>query len=334
MADRMRVALVGGPMYDALYAHLPADVEIVVHADHPTLNRRVAELLAAGERIDVLSTHSKYAPSQAQWLRPLEPYGEALGTAELPALAVGLCQVDGRQLCVPRNTDVRILWWRTDRMPAPPATWDDLLRSDAVFGFTGRESGLFGLYFELIVGAGGDPAATVYGDGAEALAAAHTIRELASRIPTDVTTWHYDQVDTALGDGVVDLAAAWPGGTEPLLATAAGPHLAPARYPAGARRWVSYSGSHAWAIPATAADPAESAALIAHLLRVGDPVHPTIAPVLADTIASAMITYPPHPRFPELEDTGWQALGEMIRGTITPEDAVSAIHRRANEVLR
>ena len=39
----LRVALVGGPMYDPMYALLDGrDVEIVVHADHPTLNRRVA----------------------------------------------------------------------------------------------------------------------------------------------------------------------------------------------------------------------------------------------------------------------------------------------------
>lgn len=330
----MRVALVGGPMYDALYAHLdelaPDGVEIVVHADHPTLNRRVAELLSAGERIDVLSTHSKYAPSQAPWLRPLEGL---VDVGALPARAVDLCRVDGQQLCVPRNTDVRILWWRTDRMAAPPTTWADLLAGNVVFGFTGRESGLFGLYFELIVGAGGDPTTAVYGTGAEALEAARTIRELARRIPVDVTEWHYDQVDAALGAGVVDLAAAWPGGTEALLGSAAGPHLAPARYPSGRSRWVSYSGSHAWAIPTTCADVDSGAALINGLLAIGDPVQPALHPVLDDTIEQAMITYPPHPRFPEIEDTGWRALSDMIRGTITPDDAVAAIHQRANEVL-
>ena len=66
----LRVALVGGPMYDGLYSMLPEDTEVVVHADHPTLNRAVADLLAEGARIDLLSTHSKYAPSQARWLQP------------------------------------------------------------------------------------------------------------------------------------------------------------------------------------------------------------------------------------------------------------------------
>ena len=86
----LRVALVGGPMYDDLYRLLPDDVEIVVHADHPTLNRRVAELLAAGERIDLLSTHSKYAPSQAQWLQPLVVHSGRYWAPTGPGLGVQL----------------------------------------------------------------------------------------------------------------------------------------------------------------------------------------------------------------------------------------------------
>ena len=70
-------------MYDHLYSLLDRfDTEVVVHADHPTLNRRVAEMLAAGERIDVLATHSKYAPSQAHWLRPLDGMAAHLRRAE------------------------------------------------------------------------------------------------------------------------------------------------------------------------------------------------------------------------------------------------------------
>ena len=91
----LRVALVGGPMYDGLYSLLPAHADVVVHADHPTLNRAVAELLAAGERIDLLSTHSKYAPSQAQWLTRLDPDL----ARDLAPRAVDLCTYDGALLC-------------------------------------------------------------------------------------------------------------------------------------------------------------------------------------------------------------------------------------------
>src|SRR5580765_5626270 len=102
MADRLRVALVGGPMYDSLYEPFIDDVEVVVHADHPTLNRRVAELLSRGERIDVLSTHGKYAPSQAQWLRPLDELLPAADIAALAPRAVDLCRFRGALLCAPR----------------------------------------------------------------------------------------------------------------------------------------------------------------------------------------------------------------------------------------
>ena len=128
-----------------------------MHADHPTLNRAVAELLASGERIDVLSTHSKYAPSQAQWLRPLDGLIEPDVIAALAPAAVERCRFQGALLCVPRNIDVRVLWAnrRMIGAQAVPATWDDLVDSPLAFGFPGHESGLFGTFFEIVAGRGG-----------------------------------------------------------------------------------------------------------------------------------------------------------------------------------
>src|SRR5438270_1059506 len=110
-------------MYDGLYSMLPADAEIVVHEDHPTLNRRAAELLGAGERIDVLSTHSKYAPSQAHWLHPLDELVPKEIVDDLAPRAVDLCSFGGDLLSVPRNIDVRVLWYRADVMEAPADSW-------------------------------------------------------------------------------------------------------------------------------------------------------------------------------------------------------------------
>src|SRR5204863_212789 len=155
-AVSLRVALVGGPMYDHLYARLrDRDVDVVVHEDHPTLNRRVAELLAAGERIDVLSTHSKYAPSQEPWLHPLDDLIPADVVDDLAPRAVDLCRFGGTLLSVPRNVDVRVVWYRADLMDAPPETWAALVYSPHAFGFPGRESGLFGTFFEIVTAHGG-----------------------------------------------------------------------------------------------------------------------------------------------------------------------------------
>ena len=344
---KLRVALVGGPMYDHLYALLDAqDVEIVVREDHPTLNRRVAELLAAGERIDVISTHSKYAPSQARWLRRLD-----IDTSELASKAVDLCTFRGDLLSVPRCIDVRVLW---SRVPDVPSSWERLAGSDVVFGFPGRESGLFGTFFEIVVSSGGrlfdeDSLPVIASD--EAVRAVEILCELARRAPDDLPDWHYDQVDAALLDGRVDAAAAWPGGYGPIRVS--GEPLRPRPYVGG----ISYAGVHSWAIPTTCAHVDDAVALIEQLTSYeagrldasggnvpahekafasaepSDDVDATRLAITRDTIANAMITYPALERFPEVEDAGWQSINAALRGEMGADESVAATQRAAERVL-
>ena len=353
----LRVALVGGPMYDHLYERFRGDdIEIVVHADHPTLNRQVAEMLSAGERIDVLATHSKYAPSQQQRLHDLDDLLEPNLLTPLAPRAVELCRFNGPLLCVPRLVDVRVLWARTDRMTQVPDTWAELIESDIVFGFPGRESGLFGTFFELVVGAGGalfnDELAPTM-DTPEAEWAIDALCRLAARGPLDLPNWHYDGVDTALLDGRVDAAAAWPGGWGAIRASEDATHLLPYLYPAGSERRVSYSGCHAWGIPKTCGDidravafvtdligaeaqatDASSGNMCAHIGALGS-IHPTDAidrrrlDITRTTIDTAMITYPPLVQFPQIEDDGWSAIRAALLGTCTPRDAARAIQTAA-----
>ena len=357
----LRVALVGGPMYDGLYGLLADDVaagavEIAVHADHPTLNREVAGRLAAGERLDVVSTHGKYAPSQAAWLQPLD---ELLSSDVVDALApraVELCRFDGALLCAPRNIDVRVLWWRTDLLEAAPASWAEVEASGGSFGFTGRESGLFGLFYELMAGAGAplfdaDLRPTLTGPAA--VAAVELLQRLAARAPADLPGWHYDDVDEALLDGRVAMAAAWPGGYDRIRQSPRYPDLAPAAYPGGR----SYAGSHAWAIPSTCGDLPGAVALVERLCSAeagareaaagGVPAHLGAlaghAPVDATdemrwnvtraTIDGAMLTYPPLVRFPEIEDAGWGAIHDALEGRITAADAVQRMQAAAEALL-
>lgn len=362
MSGKLRVALVGGPMYDPVYDAIRDDVEVVVHADHLSLNERVAGMLAAGERIDVLSTHGKYAPSQRRWLRPLDDLIAPEVIAALEPGAVALCTDRGELLCAPRNVDVRVLWWRTDRLDAAPGTWDELVAAEAVFGFTGRGSGLFGLFFELVVGRGGrlfDDDARPALDPHPAHEALATIAALGRRCPggpDGLASWHYDEVDAALGRGDLDAAAAWPGATATLRASAAGPHLRPAPYPAGPARRVSYSGCHGWAVPATCGDLDGAVALVERLCSAevhrveaslgGIPARTDVLGALAPvdevdaerlavtraTIADAMITYPALPGFPRLEDRGSAAITAVLTGDASIAHAVETIERELAEV--
>ena len=348
-------------MYDHLYdAFASGDVEVVVHADHPTLNREVARILAAGERIDVCATHSKYAPSQAQWLQPLDDLVDPGAVTPLARRAVDLCRFEGLQLCLPRLIDVRVLWARTDRVPSVPDTWDALVDSDIVFGFPGRESGLFGGFFELVVGSGAalfDAQLRPTMATPEAEQAIETLCRLAARAPRDLVDWHYDQVDAALLDGRVDAAAAWPGGWSAIRASAIADRLAPHLYPAGPTRRVSYAGCHAWAIPQTCGDLDGAIALIERLIggelqsidaaggnmcahrdalaRVepANDVDRQRLEITRRTIDEAMITYPPLARFPEIEDAGWSAIREALRGRQSAQAAARAIQAAAEAVL-
>lgn len=355
--SRLRVALVGGPMYDGLYDLLGDEVEIVVHADHPTLNRAVAERLAAGERLDLISTHGKYAPSQARWLRPLDDLIAPSAIDGLAPRAVELCRFRGALLCVPRNIDVRVLWWRTDLLDAAPVSWEDVEAAPGAFGFTGRESGLFGLFYELVVGGGGrlfddDGKPTLTGAVAEDAVA--RLQRLAAHAPVELPSWHYDDVDDALLDGLVAMAAAWPGGYDRIRRSERYGTLAPARYPGGR----SYSGCHAWAIPTTCGDIPGAVALLERLtsVEVGraetsaggipaniaalaehepvDAVDECRLEVTIATIADGMLTYPPLERFDEVEEVAWGALHDALRGLRTPSDAVTAMQRSAEEILR
>lgn len=351
----LRVALVGGPMYDDLYERL-GDVEVVVHGDHPTLNRAVAEMLGRGERLDVISTHGKYAPSQAHWLHALDDLLPAPVLSALAPRALELCRFRGHLLCVPRNIDVRVLWWRTDLLDAAPITWDDVVEAPAPFGFTGRESGLFGLFYELVVAGGSSP---FDADGRPtfigpvAVAAVEQLRRLAAKAPADLPGWLYDDVDAALLDGRVAMAAAWPGGYDRIRASDRYGTLRPAMYPGGR----SYSGCHAWAIPTTCGDLEGAVALLSDLageeaqradaaagtvpahaaaLEAYAPVDEIDAQRLAvtrATIEDAMLTYPPLVCFPQVEDAAWGSIHDALIGAIDPPTAVQRMQLAADAAL-
>lgn len=356
----LRLALIGGPMYDGLYSVLEGrDVEVVVHADHPSLNRAVAEMLAGGERIDVLSTHGKYAPSQARWLHPLDAL---LPDGAVEALAPGaleLCRLDGALLSVPRLVDVRILWARADRLASVPDDWAGVVAAAEAgngFGMPGRDSGLFGTFFELVVGAGGD----FLDDGRSldadvAVEAVRLLQRLAAAGPDSLPGWMYDDVDRALLDGVVDAAAAWPGATARIRASEL--PLVPAPYPRGAQRRVTYSGAHSWAIPVTCGDLEGAVDLVTELcgaeahrrdaasgsicanreaLLASDPVDEIDARRLEltrDAIEHQMITYPPLERFPEIEGPGADALHDALLGLVDAEEAVARIVQAIDGVV-
>ncbi len=348
-------------MYDGLYdTFAEGEVEVVVQADHPNLNRQVGELLGAGERLDLIATHSKYAPSQVEWLEPLDELVDEEAVAALAPRAVDLCKFEGTSYCLPRLIDVRVLWVRTDRVYPVPDSWDEIVASGLVVGFPGRESGLFGTFFELVVGNGGslfDESGRATLTTPEATSAVRTLCRLAARAPDELVDWHYDEVDEALLRGSLDAAGVWPGGWARIRDSRLAGDLRPFAYPTGRTRRVSYAGCHAWAIPRTCGDLDGALGLLHRLLgpdaqaldAAGGSVcahqgalaalEPTSEldrvrlEVTSQMIDEAMITYPPLARFPEIEDAGWSAIRRALLGQCSATEALGEVQAVADRVL-
>src|SRR6185436_15091372 len=79
---------------------------------------------------DLISTHTKYCPSQAEHLRPLDELVYAQELDDFVPRVLELCRFAGpnqsreQLMQLPRNLDARLLFYRADLIPAPQ-TWDE-----------------------------------------------------------------------------------------------------------------------------------------------------------------------------------------------------------------
>src|SRR5258708_6233215 len=119
MSNELQVALISGPAYDPLYdclSHFTATtgikVNVAFRGDHPALNQHLAGL--AGVPYDLVSTHTKYAPSQLQFLSPLDALIDASAIEDFAPLLIDLARIDDQLYSIPRNIDVRLLHFRLD----------------------------------------------------------------------------------------------------------------------------------------------------------------------------------------------------------------------------
>jgi multiple sugar transport system substrate-binding protein len=376
--------VISGQQYDQVHQALRTfstatgiEVEVAFQGDHVALNRHISSHFGAGGSYDLISTHTKYVSSQAQWLAPLD---ELVSPAELARLyepALALSRVGDRLMCVPRNIDARLLFVNRDLVADDwtPTSWTSLLDSLAIvtyktgvagFAFPTRDSGLFGTFYELTAAFGGhlfDRDLQPLFTSAAAIGALEWLVD-ASRgrtvTPPDMVTaaWYFDEVSSAFRQGDVAVVGDWPGYYS-LLANR--PEMRRrvrvVRYPKGmdGTRHV-YAGCHGWAIPVAAADMEASAALLRHLISretamldaaagmvpvchdvaipAEDPLDAQRAELLRATVAEDLLTFPPMPRYPDVEDAAATSLREALLGGCSIADALERAQLAAEHALR
>ncbi len=365
MAQNLRILLVGGPMYDSLYERIGQfeeregiGVEVAVAPTHPDLNERIEEEFGSGmASYDLISTHTKYASSQRGWLTPLDEDIEASELENFMARTLELARIDGLLYGIPRNLDVKLLYHRTDLVPDPPSSWEGLrdeaarLKSDNLYGFVfpGKESGLFGHFFELHAMAGGwmfegegSPVPRLNDEaGLWALTLLKDLYELAA--PEETPDWHYDEVAACFREGRAAMSTDWPGGfytyVDPEQSEVAD-RFDVALYPEGRAGRFVYSGSHTFAIPGTVADRPAAIELLRFLTsRESQAFEARLGtlPARSDSLGDARVEAesgslaerrwmlleeaqeaalipPKHKAYPAVEDEIWQGIREALLG--------------------
>lgn len=371
---RVRIALIAGGMYDRVYESISEferrsgiAVSIDFRGTHPELNAHLD--MYNQPPYDLVSTHTKYAPSQRRFLAALEGFDT---TDFFPAL-LELATIDGALYGIPRNIDLRLLHYRTDLLDAPPNNWEELAEAarrlsrppeQYGFVFTGMESGLFGTFFELAEDAGAHifPESLVpelnNEGGRWALGILRTLYT-SGTVPKAISAWHFDEVHQFFRDGKAAMVTDWPGyyGSYRDERSAVRGRFQIARMPAGPLGKVCcYAGSHTFALTRTGAEREEGRLLLQFLTdperqaieaRQGSvPVRRTVMEkqqleatgqeaerlqLLSRSIEHDLIIPPKLSYYPEIEDILWRTVRAAMIGEMEIGNALKSIEARIAE---
>jgi multiple sugar transport system substrate-binding protein len=380
MSERaLRIALVGGEAYDRLYETLPnferakgTRVDIAYHAPHPQLNAHLASLSEVP--YDLVSTHTKYALSQAHFLAPLDDLKDQLDCRSFYPSIIELARVGGHLLGIPRNLDIKLLHYRTDLLKQLPSEWDELVTTAkslsgeaGSFGFVfpGKESGLFGFFFELSEMAGvrlfpesNKPHLNTVG-GRWAMS---IIRELyhSGVVPAEIVDWQYDEAHRCFRSGAAAMICDWPGYYGAYCDSAVSrisDRFAVARMPAGPTGvHKAYAGAHTFALTRRGIEQPAAVELLSFLtaperqlieahqgsvpprpavlsqvLQTAGPQQAERWKLLDQAISDDMLVPPKFSHYPEIEEILWSTVRAAMKGEIGVEEALEQMEDRIRE---
>lgn len=245
----LRVKLIGGAQYEALYAEIPkweaatgAKVEIVSSKNHFELDKEIKQDIAAGT-LDwcVGSNHTSFAPQYGEIYTDLSGLIAADDLAAFVPLMIQHSTVDGRLVQLPRHSDVSNFFYQKSLYAdeanktgfkakygydlAPPETWVQV-KDQAIFfsnppdfygfQFVGKDEAITGRFYEMLVANGG----AMFDDnwnptfnsaaGVEALQFFVDLYE-AKAVPAGVPNYTWDDTGLGFGSGSIAMDLDWGG---------------------------------------------------------------------------------------------------------------------------
>ncbi|MGD8322340.1 MAG: ABC transporter substrate-binding protein [Gemmatimonadota bacterium] len=231
-----------GGRYRIALTPLPTDAD----QQRSQLVRRLA---ARDRDIDLVGMDVIWVPefAAAGWILPWPDSDAGRATAGRLGSAVETARYRDRLWAVPLTTNTQLLWYRTDRVDHPPATWDEMIRMAEALGDSGtiqaqgeRYEGLTVFFTSLLASAGGavlGPADTTVALPTEPTRRAlGVMKRLATSPAADPTlsTSREDQGRLAFESGgssfMVNYTYVWPSAREDAPDVAR--HMGWARWPA------------------------------------------------------------------------------------------------------
>ncbi len=356
-------------MYDALYRTLPEFTRkngVVVKVGFCDVHPRLNAHLATFEELPyhLVSTHTKYAPSQRHLLAPLD---ERELSDFFPAV-LEMARVGGRLYGLPRNLDAKLLHYRRDWVSNVPETWDELCATAHAlttkdrhgFVFTGKDAGLFGMFYELSEMAGAqlfppDQRTQLLNDGG--IWALQTLRHLceSGAVPAALRDWQYDEVHRYFREGHAAMVCDWPGfyGSYCAADSTVKEKFGLARMPCGPLGiHKAYSGSHTFALTSRGADEPAAHALLKFLTsaeqqlleaRQGSvPVRRSVMEeirsddrerwgLLEQVMESDMLIPPRLAYYPEIEEILWRTVQQAMTGEKEVNQALREMEERIQD---
>jgi multiple sugar transport system substrate-binding protein len=143
--------------YQIAIAPLPSDAD----QQREQLVRRLA---AHDADIDIIGMDVIWTAefAEAGWILPWDGESAQRASAGRLASAVESATYRGQQWAAPFTTNTQLLWYRRDRVPRPPLTWDEMFRDAGRLGARGlieaqgeRYEGLTVFFVSLLASAGG-----------------------------------------------------------------------------------------------------------------------------------------------------------------------------------
>ena len=301
-----------------------------------------------------------------KWLYDMTEYVEAKKDQYIPA-TLATITYDGKYWGSPRTSDAAFLYYRTDQVKAPPATWqavyDEAAKQDGIVYQGAAYEGLTCDFLEIAFAAGGkvlsEDGKTAEFDSPENLKALQFmvdgIKDGAA--PKAVTTYMEEQARMAFEAGRATFQRNWPYAFATAKKNKAAPKFEVVPFPEfeGAGK-AGILGGHNDVISVNGKNPGGSLVVLDYLSSEEEAVTlasdfslpPAIASAYDDPAVKKALPFsaelkqaisqakprPVSPVYPQISAAIYKNVNEALSGAVTPEEALKTGQQQMEQALK